>query len=73
MPKFLGPSYVLPYQVDYDKLREIYERNLMTYIDHLKYREMVDDPDFYFKNKNVTNFNMILNVVLIHLKKYTRV
>ena len=45
----------------------------MTYIDHLKYREMVDDPDYYFKNKNVTNFNMILNVVVIHLKKYTRV
>ena len=31
----------------------------MTYIDHLKYREMADDPDYYFKNKIVINFDMI--------------
>ena len=59
MSKLLGPSYVPPYQVGYDKL-PWYERDLMTYIDHLKYREIADDSDYYFKNKKVINFNMIL-------------
>lgn len=31
----------------------------MTYYNYLKYKEMSDDPDFYFKNKKVINFNMI--------------
>ena len=31
----------------------------MTYIDHLKYREMADDPDHYFRNKTVINFDII--------------
>ena len=58
MCKILGSSYVPPHQEDYFKL-PWYERDLMTYIDHLKYREMADDPDHYYRNKTVINFDII--------------
>ena len=58
MSKILGYTYVPQHQEDYFKL-PWYERDLMTYIDHLKYREMADDPDYYFKNKIGRNFDMI--------------
>ena len=32
---------------------------LNNLFNHLKYKEMTDDPDFYFKNKKVINFDMI--------------
>ena len=60
MSKFLGPSYVLPQQVDYDKL-PWYERDFMTYINDLKNKEMSNDPDNYFENKKVINFDIINN------------
>lgn len=58
MAKFFGPQQVPGYQKDYDSL-PWYERNLMRYYDHLKYKKMSDDPDFYFKNKEVINFDLI--------------
>ena len=60
MLKLLGPSYVLPQQVDYDKL-PWYERDFMTYINDLKNKEMSNDPDNYFENKKVINFDIINN------------
>ena len=57
MLKLLGPSYVLPQQVDYDKL-PWYERD---YINDLKNKEMSNDPDNYFENKKVINFDIINN------------
>ena len=32
---------------------------MRSYIDYLKYREMFDSRDHYFKNKKVTNFDLI--------------
>ena len=32
---------------------------MRSYIDYLKYREMFDSPNHYFKNKKVTNFDLI--------------
>ena len=60
MLKLLGPNYVLPQQVDYDKL-PWYERDFMTYINDLKNKEMSNDPDNYFENKKVINFDIINN------------
>ena len=60
MSNLLGPSYIPPYQEDYRKL-PWYERDFITYINHLKYREMTDDPDNYFKNEKVINFDIINN------------
>ena len=37
-----------------------YERDgLMTYIDQLKYKELISDPDAAIKNTKVNNFEMI--------------
>ena len=48
MAKFLGHKYIPKYEKDYFDL-PWYERNLMSYIDHLKYKEMPDNPNtFYF-------------------------
>ena len=54
MAKFLGPTYVPKYQKKYHDLAW-YKRNFMSYIDWLKYMDMKDDPDSYFKNKEVIN------------------
>ena len=50
MSKFLGPSYVPPYQSDYYKL-PWYEQDFINYFNDLKYKEMTRDWDNYFKNK----------------------
>ena len=31
----------------------------MVYIDHLKYKQMKHDPDHYFRNVKVVNFDII--------------
>ena len=31
----------------------------MRYFDYLDYKDMVDNPDHYFKHKNVINFDII--------------
>ena len=58
MNKIVVDSYVPKYQEDYSKFLW-YERDMVSYIDHLKYREMRDDPDHYFKNVRVVNFDII--------------
>ena len=57
-PKFLGEKYAPEYSENYFSLLW-YERDLITYFNHLKYKEMTDDPNFYFKNKKVIHFDMI--------------
>ena len=32
---------------------------LMTYYNHLKYQEIIEDPNNYFKNKVAVNFDVI--------------
>lgn len=36
-------------------------KRLKRYFDYLDYKDMSDDPDNYFKNKKVINFNIIHN------------
>ena len=55
--KIVANKYVPTYQ-DYYKL-PWYERNMMSYIDCIKYRTMRDDPDQYFDNIKVVNFDII--------------
>ena len=55
--KIVANKYVPTYQ-DYYKL-PWYERNMMSYIDCIKYRTMRDDPDHYFDNIKVVNFDII--------------
>ena len=57
-PKFFGQKYVPEYARDYHSL-PWYERDLMSYLDYLKYKDMSDNPDFYFENKKVKNFEII--------------
>ena len=45
-------KYVLPYQKDYKDL-PWYEKDFMTYIDCLKYKEMKENPDRYFDRANI--------------------
>ena len=58
MAKFFGPKYVPKFKEGYNKL-PWYERDLMTYYDHLKYQEVIEDPNNYFKNKVLVNFDII--------------
>ena len=56
--KIFANSYV-PKYVPKDLL--CYERDcLITYIDQLKYKEFISDPDAAIKNIKIINFNMIL-------------
>lgn len=42
----------------------------MSYFDHLKFKEMSDQPDYHFRNKKVVNFDIIhTNVEEILYKK----
>ena len=60
MSKFLGRKYVPKHQEDYNKFH-CYERDLMNYFNDLKYKEMIEDANDYFKNKKVINFDIILH------------
>ena len=57
MSKICLIGYVPKYQKDYSELLW-YERD-MVYIDHLKYKQMKHDPDHYFRNVKVVNFDII--------------
>ena len=58
MSEIVADKYVRTYQEDYSKL-PWYERDMMIYINHIKYRSMRDNPDSYFKNVKIVNFDMI--------------
>ena len=58
MNKIIANKYVPIYHEDYYKL-PWYGRDMMGYIDHIKYRTMRDDPDQYFHNVKVVNFGII--------------
>ena len=51
-------KYVPPYQQDFHSL-PWYEKDFMTYIDWLKYKEMKDNPNEYFKKAKVINLDVI--------------
>ena len=55
---FFGHKYVPEYAKNYYRLPWD-ERDFMTYYDYLKYKEMSDQPDHYFWNKKVVNFDII--------------
>ena len=57
MSNICSIGYVPKYQKDYSELLW-YERD-MVYIDHLKYKQMKHDPDHYFRNVKVVNFDII--------------
>ena len=50
--------YVPPYQEEYGKLLWC-ERDMMSYIDHLKCKRMRHNPDYYFEKVKVVNFDII--------------
>ena len=52
MSKTIAGKYVPTYQEDYHKFHK-YKRDMMSYIYHIKYKSMRDDPDTYFKNVKV--------------------
>ena len=58
MAKFFGLSYVPKYQGNYFDL-PWYKRYLLRDYDHLKYQEMAEDPNYYFKSKKVVNYDII--------------
>ena len=58
MSKVLSNKYFPTYQEDYSKL-PWNERDMMTYIGHIKYRSMRDNHDSYFKNVKIVNFDII--------------
>ena len=57
-PKFFGPIYVPEYAKDYHSLLW-YEKYLMRYFSYLDYKDMADNPDYYFDDKKVVNFEII--------------
>lgn len=58
MAKFLGQQYVPKYEKYYFD-PPCYDRDLMRYFNHLDYEVMSNNPEFYFKNKEVVNFDLI--------------
>ena len=55
MNKIVANKYVPTYQEDYFKL-PFYERDMISYIDHVNYKTMRDDPDQYFDDVKVHLF-----------------
>lgn len=58
MAKFFRHQYVPKYQDDFYDLPWC-EQDLISYIHHLKNKEMTDYPKFYLKNKEIFNFDPI--------------
>ena len=58
MSKFCSSGYFPRHQKDYSDF-PWYERDRVSYIDHLKYREMRDESNHYFQNVRVVNFGII--------------
>ena len=46
------------------KYTPLEERDFLSYLDDLKYERYVMDPDAYFKNVKIINFNIIWNQLL---------
>ena len=46
------------------KYTPLEERDFLSYLDNLKYERYVMDPDAYFKNVKIINFNIICNQIL---------
>ena len=66
MSKIFSDKYILKYQKDCLKLLW-YERDMMTYFDYLKCKEMRDDPDSYFKNvKELISILFTTNLIVIN-------
>ena len=66
MSKIFSDKYILKYQKDCFKLLW-YERDMMTYFDHLKCKEMRDDPDSYFKKvKKLISILFTTNFIVIN-------
>ena len=40
------------------------ERDFLSYLDDLKYEKYMEDPDTYFKNVKIINFDIIRNHIL---------
>ena len=40
------------------------ERDFLSYLDDLKYEKYMEDPDTYFKNIKIINFDIIRNQIL---------
>ena len=57
-PKFFGLIYIPEYAKDYHSL-PWYEKYLMRYFSYLDYKDMADNPDYYFDDKKVVNFEII--------------
>ena len=60
MDKIYATRYIPRYQKNYFE-QECFERNLMSYIDHLKIHECTKDPNDYFNRVKVVNFDIIYN------------
>ena len=58
MSKIVSNKYVATYQEDCYKL-PWYERDVMSYIDYIKYKDTHNNPDSYFKNISAVNFDII--------------
>ena len=58
MNKVVANKYVPTFQEDCFKL-PWYERDMMSYIDNVKYKTIRDDPDQYFDDVKVVNFDII--------------
>lgn len=58
MSKLFESKYVPKNQEDYFKL-PWYERDLINYFNHLKYKDVSDNPDSYFENVQVVDFEII--------------
>ena len=58
MNKVVANKYVPTFQEDCFKL-PWYDRGMMSYIDNVKYKTIRDDPDQYFDDVKVVNFDII--------------
>ena len=60
MRKIFATKYIPKYQKNYHDL-EWFQRDFITYTDHLKYQQCVGNLDSYFDRVEVTNFDLVNN------------
>ena len=58
--KIYAVKYIPRYQENYFEL-PWFDRDLMTYVDHLRYQEYAKDSNDYFDRAKIVNFNIIHN------------
>ena len=56
--KILGDTYIPKFAKNYNDL-SWYERDFISYIDWLKYKQMMSNPDDCFSKQKVVNFDII--------------